>query len=75
MSAQPTPPIAELGLFTGMPQHENFSRLKDLVPTRAMNASTAPFTFAEGELVSFDGNVVRAVEAERIERARPSYSY
>src|SRR5439155_8431469 len=52
MSAHPAPSIVELGLFSGAPQHENFSRLKDLAPTRAMHASTSPFAFPEGETVA-----------------------
>ena len=52
MSAHPAPSIVELGLFSGAPQHENFSRLKDLAQTRAMNASTSPFAFPEGETVA-----------------------
>lgn len=31
--------VLELGLFTGIPQHENFARLPDMFPTRKMNPS------------------------------------
>lgn len=31
----------ELGLFTGVPQIENFSRLHELLPVRSMATSTA----------------------------------
>jgi len=34
--------IADLGLFTGAPQHESFSRIKDLIPARAMAPSSKP---------------------------------
>jgi CubicO group peptidase (beta-lactamase class C family) len=34
--------LAEVGLFTGVPQHENFARVRDLAPTRAMAASSQP---------------------------------
>ena len=33
--------MAELGLFTGAPQHENFARFRDSLPTRMM-APSAP---------------------------------
>jgi CubicO group peptidase (beta-lactamase class C family) len=53
--------IADLGLFTGVPQHENFSRIKDLLPTRAMAPSSKPTAWPQGaaitlpETYSFDG--------------------
>jgi CubicO group peptidase (beta-lactamase class C family) len=34
--------LAEVGLFAGVPQHENFARIRDLAPTRAMAASSQP---------------------------------
>lgn len=40
--------MAEMGLFTGAPQHENFARFGDFVPTRMMAPSSAPFTFPQG---------------------------
>jgi len=59
--------MAELGLFTGVPQYENFARIKDLMPTRAMPASLAPSPWPQGEPVTlpesytFEGEV-RATE-------------
>jgi len=40
--------LNELGLFTGAPQHENFARLKTLVPVVEMKASSRPRPFSEG---------------------------
>lgn len=44
----PSATMAELGLFTGAPQHENFARFRDFVPTRMMAPSSTPFTFPKG---------------------------
>ncbi|WP_071288090.1 serine hydrolase domain-containing protein [Mycolicibacterium llatzerense] len=33
----------ELGLFTGIPQHDNFSRVPELLPTSKMSPSSAPY--------------------------------
>ncbi|HTF53369.1 MAG TPA: hypothetical protein VK735_38480, partial [Pseudonocardia sp.] len=41
--------IADLGLFTGAPQHENFCRVKDLLDTRQMASSSKPHTWAQGD--------------------------
>jgi CubicO group peptidase (beta-lactamase class C family) len=35
-------------LFTGAPQHENFSRLDQFIPAARMSAAPAPFEFPEG---------------------------
>jgi CubicO group peptidase (beta-lactamase class C family) len=40
--------IAELRLFTGVPQYENFAQLKNLLNVREMKASRHAFLFAEG---------------------------
>ena len=41
--ADNTPPsLIELGLFTGIPQHENFCRLPDLVATSKMSPASTP---------------------------------
>ncbi len=51
----------DLGLFTGIPQHENFCRIDELVSSRAMAPSSNPRPWPEGsseELVEsfeFDG--------------------
>jgi len=34
--------LVELGLFTGIPQHENFSRVPELIPTSKMSPSSTP---------------------------------
>lgn len=63
---EPTP--TGLRLFTGEPQFENFARLKTLLPSTRMAASSAPFQFPDGpalalpERYSFDG-AERASEA------------
>lgn len=36
------------GLFTGIPQHDRFPRLKDIYPTARMNAAPKPHAFAAG---------------------------
>ncbi len=35
--------LVELGLFTGIPQHDNFSRVPELLPTSKMSPSSAPY--------------------------------
>jgi CubicO group peptidase (beta-lactamase class C family) len=53
--------LAEVGLFTGAPQHENFARIRDLVPVREMRASSTPSIWPVGppldlpETYVFDG--------------------
>jgi CubicO group peptidase (beta-lactamase class C family) len=53
--------LADLALFTGVPQHENFNRLKDLLDVREMAASAKPYAWPEGTPVTlpatyeFDG--------------------
>lgn len=34
--------LVELGLFSGIPQHENFSRVPELIPTSKMSPSSTP---------------------------------
>jgi CubicO group peptidase (beta-lactamase class C family) len=61
MTDQKLVTIADLGLFTGVPQHESFSRIKDLLPTRAMAPSSKPSAWPQGDAItlpatySFDG--------------------
>jgi CubicO group peptidase (beta-lactamase class C family) len=38
----------DLGLFTGIPQHENFARIADLIPSRAMRPAARPVEWPEG---------------------------
>lgn len=40
--------LMEVGLFTGAAQHENFARVRELAPTRAMPASSAPSPWPRG---------------------------
>jgi CubicO group peptidase (beta-lactamase class C family) len=44
----PSASMADMGLFTGAPQHENFARFRDFVPARVMAPSAAPFAFPRG---------------------------
>jgi CubicO group peptidase (beta-lactamase class C family) len=44
--------LAEIGLFTGVPQHENFARVSDLAPTRQMPASSHPELWPRGADIS-----------------------
>jgi CubicO group peptidase (beta-lactamase class C family) len=61
MSNPETTPFDQLALFSGAPQHDNFHRFKDLVPTRKMDASKKPFAFPKGDVMvlpsdyEFDG--------------------
>lgn len=54
--------MAEVGLFTGATQHENFARIDDLAPVRRMPASSRPLPWPEGprlalpETYTFDGS-------------------
>lgn len=52
--AHPTKPatLAEVGLFTGKPQHENFARISELAPTRRMSASPRPAPWPRGPGIS-----------------------
>lgn len=44
--------MGALGLFTGIPQYENFSRLHLTQAVKKMSPSTVPFAFAEGSRMS-----------------------
>lgn len=54
--------MAEVGLFTGATQHENFARIDDLAPVRRMPASSRPLPWPKGpqlalpETYTFDGS-------------------
>jgi CubicO group peptidase (beta-lactamase class C family) len=54
--------LADLALFTGAPQHENFCRMKDLLDAREMAASAKPHVWPEGTPITlppayeFDGD-------------------
>ncbi|MCX4679181.1 beta-lactamase family protein [Streptomyces sp. NBC_01433] len=49
MTVQKRMTLADLGLFTGAPQHEHFCRMKDLLDTREMAPSTHPHVWPRGE--------------------------
>jgi CubicO group peptidase (beta-lactamase class C family) len=40
--------LADVGLFTGAPQHDTFPRIRDLAPTRGMPAASRPFAWPTG---------------------------
>ncbi|MUL65454.1 serine hydrolase [Mycobacterium sp. CBMA 234] len=50
--------LADIGLFTGAPQHENFVRIDELAPVRRMPASTRPFTWPAGPPISLPASYV-----------------
>jgi CubicO group peptidase (beta-lactamase class C family) len=58
----------EIGLFTGIPQHENFCRIDEIVSSRAMTPSSHPRPWPEGERVDlaesfeFEGTISRTTE-------------
>ncbi|MFD5254120.1 serine hydrolase domain-containing protein [Streptomyces bobili] len=60
--------LADLHLFTGAPQHENFSRVKDLLDTCEMASSSRAHAWPQGdpiglpETYEFDGTVRSAEE-------------
>ncbi|MEO0962365.1 MAG: serine hydrolase [Pseudomonadota bacterium] len=39
---------ADLGLYTGVPQHDNFQRMMDLFPSRKMEAAETPVDWPDG---------------------------
>jgi CubicO group peptidase (beta-lactamase class C family) len=55
--------LVELGLFTGIPQHENFCRLPDLIPTSKMSPSSTPHHWPTTDVIdlpdtyAFEGRV------------------
>lgn len=51
MTDQKRTTLADLGLFTGVPQHENFCRLKDLLDVVEMSSSSKPHAWPEGDPV------------------------
>jgi CubicO group peptidase (beta-lactamase class C family) len=51
MDRQNISSILDLALFTGVPQHERFSRFAELVPVRAMAPSSAPSPLPFGEQI------------------------
>lgn len=48
-----TTSLMGLGLFSGAPQHDNFCRLPQVLPSRAMRSSSAPVELPEGDPVEF----------------------
>lgn len=60
--------LADVGLFTGAPQHDTFARIRDLAPTRSMPAASRPFAWPTGPTVQlptsyrFDGRTHSTAE-------------
>jgi CubicO group peptidase (beta-lactamase class C family) len=50
--------LAEFGLFTGMPQHENFSRVPELIPTSKMSPSSTPHDWPATEQIDLPDTYV-----------------
>lgn len=48
MTAHRPASLFELGLFTGLPQHENFCRVAELFPTTTLTPSSAPWDWPSG---------------------------
>lgn len=46
--AETKSPFASLRLFTGVPQHEHFDRMHQLLPSRRLTASPTPHHFPDG---------------------------
>lgn len=45
-------------LFTGAPQHENFSRLREFIPAAEMSASPKPYDFPDGVPIALPSTYV-----------------
>ncbi|MEU6230640.1 serine hydrolase [Streptomyces sp. NPDC047042] len=60
--------MAELGLFSGVPQYENFSRIKDLLATRAMAPSSNPLTWPQGGAIALPETYTFAGESRSAEQ-------
>ncbi|MFZ9482567.1 MAG: serine hydrolase domain-containing protein [Ilumatobacteraceae bacterium] len=65
--------FASIGLFTGIPQHENFDRLHRLLPSSRMTASATPHQFPDGPTLelpaTFEAFGQQVDTAEFIERS------
>lgn len=58
MTAHTASSLLELGLFTGVTQHQNFCRLPDLLPTTKMGAAAAPHRWACGDPIQLPDTYV-----------------
>lgn len=52
MTDQPPQTLANLGLFTGVPQYENFCRIKDFADVREMAPSSKPHAWPVGDTIT-----------------------
>ncbi|MEV8389131.1 MULTISPECIES: serine hydrolase [unclassified Streptomyces] len=48
-SYRTTPTLRDLAVFTGEPQHQNFCRMAEMLPSRTMAPSSRPSALPEGE--------------------------
>ncbi|UUU19166.1 serine hydrolase domain-containing protein [Streptomyces sp. DSM 40750] len=61
MTEQQDMTLADLGFFTGVPQHDHLCRMKDLLKSREMAPAARPYVWPEGEATAlpetyvFDG--------------------
>lgn len=49
MTNQPSGSLADFNLFSGQPQHDNFARLKDHVPTSRLTPTLRPLGWPQGQ--------------------------
>ncbi|MCC5859917.1 MAG: serine hydrolase [Ectothiorhodospiraceae bacterium] len=59
--------MEKLGLFSGVPQHENFPYLKDFLPTGKLSPSATPFVFPEGKTVALPDTYLYNGETRSVE--------
>jgi CubicO group peptidase (beta-lactamase class C family) len=59
--------LIELGLFTGIPQHENFCRLPDLLPTSKMSPSSAPHHWPTASVIDLPDTYAFEDRAKSVE--------
>ncbi|MDV7356406.1 serine hydrolase [Rhodococcus oxybenzonivorans] len=62
-----TSTLAELGLFTGAPQHDNFCRLGSLLPTRELTPSSTPHQWRTGDTIDLPDTYEFAGETKSFE--------
>lgn len=60
--------LTAMGLFTGVPQHDNFCRLASLLPSRGMAASAQPHEFPVGPEITLPGTYTFDGQAKSFEQ-------
>ncbi|MGO4585813.1 serine hydrolase domain-containing protein [Arthrobacter sp. 2RAF6] len=69
MPEYPHRSMLEFGLFTGAEQHENFSRISELVPNTVMSAATQPRPWPQGE----DAELPTSYDFEGVKRSTTQF--